>query len=115
MVGLGGDISETSGGVGTAYSAAVTVSWELDVWGKVRAGARAADANLRATVADFEAARLSLAANVAKGWFLSTELQAQKDLAQETVDILGKMVELVKTKQEVGQVSMQRMQPLQYW
>lgn len=107
MVGLGGDVSNTSGGVGEAYSAGVAVSWELDVWGKIRAGARAADENLRATVADFEAARLSLASNVAKGWFVSTELQAQKELAQETVDILSEMVELVKTKQEVGQVSMQ--------
>jgi len=108
MVGLGGDISQTSGDAGgTAYQAGVAVSWELDVWGKVRSGARAADANLQATVADFEAARLSLAANVAKGWFLSTELKAQKELAEETVKILSEMVELVKTKQEVGQVSMQ--------
>ena len=107
MVGLGGSMSETTGGVGTAYQAGVGISWEIDVWGKIRAGSRAAQENLRATVADFEAARLSLAANVAKGWFTATELMEQRELAQETVDILNEMVELVKTKQEVGQVSMQ--------
>ena len=85
----------------------IGVSWEADVWGKIRAGTSAADESLRATVADFQYGRQSLAANVAKGWFLATELKMQRDLAQETVDILKEMVDLVKTKQEVGQVSMQ--------
>ena len=109
-VALGGDLSETSGNTlasGTSYSLGVGISWEADVWGKVRAGASAADENLRATVADFEFARQSLAANVAKGWFLSTELKQQTALAQETVDILAEMVDLVRKKEEVGQVSKQ--------
>jgi NodT family efflux transporter outer membrane factor (OMF) lipoprotein len=109
-VALGGDISETSGSTiasGTNYGVGVGVSWEVDVWGKVRAGATAAEENLRATAADFEFARQSLAANVAKGWFLATELKQQTALAQETVDILSQMVDLVKVKEKVGQVSMQ--------
>lgn len=109
-VALGGDISETSGSTvasGTNYGVGVGVSWEVDVWGKVRAGASAADESLRATVADFEFARQSLAANVAKGWFLSTELKLQTELAQETVELLSEMVDLVKAKEKVGQVSMQ--------
>lgn len=109
-VALGGDISGTSGSTiasGTDYGVGVGVSWEVDVWGKVRAGASAAEENLRATAADFEFARQSLAANVAKGWFLATELKMQTELAQETVDILKETVELVKAKEKVGQVSMQ--------
>ena len=109
-VALGGDISETSGNTvasGTGYGVGVGVSWEVDVWGKVRAGASAADENLRATVADFAFARQSLAANVAKGWFLATELKMQTELAQETVDILTESVALVTAKEKVGQVSMQ--------
>jgi len=109
-VALGADISGTSGSTitsGSGYGVGVGVSWEVDVWGKVRAGASAADENLRATVADFAFARQSLAANVAKGWFLATELKMQTELAQETVDILTETVDLVKTKEEIGQVSMQ--------
>jgi NodT family efflux transporter outer membrane factor (OMF) lipoprotein len=109
-VALGADISETSGstiGSGTDYGAGIQMSWEIDVWGRVRAGATAAEESLRATAADFEFARQSLAASVAKGWFLATELRLQSELAQETVELLAETVDLVRTKQEVGQVSMQ--------
>ena len=106
-VALGGNLSDTTGSAPGVAGAGVGVSWEIDVWGKIRAGATAADESLRATVYDFQFGRQSLAASVAKGWFLATELKMQRDLAQETVDILTEMVDLVKAKQEVGQVSMQ--------
>jgi len=110
-VALGADLSGTSGAPDavpdSGGSVGVGISWEVDVWGKVRAGSRAAEENLRATTYDFQFARQSLAASVAKTWFLATELQQQVALAQETVDILNKLTELVEQKQEVGQVSMQ--------
>ncbi len=110
VVGLGADLSGTGGGgapSSTAGDVGVGVSWEVDVWGKLRAGREAADANLQATVADVEFARMSLAAYVAKAWFLATELKQQVGLARETVDILTRLTELVEKKQAVGQVSMQ--------
>ena len=73
----------------------------------MQAGANAADENLRATVADFEFARQSLVANVAKSWYLATELQLQAGLAQEFVNLLSESVSLVEKKQQVGQVGMQ--------
>ena len=65
------------------------------------------DLDFAATVADYEFARQSLAAQVAKTWFLATELKQQVALATETVDILNRLTEIVETKQKVGQVSMQ--------
>lgn len=110
-VGLGADLSGTSGAPDpipdSGGSVGVGISWEVDVWGKVRAGSRAAEENFRATTLDFEFARQSLAAQVAKTWFLATELKVQVALAQETVDILKQLTELVEKKQEVGQVTMQ--------
>jgi NodT family efflux transporter outer membrane factor (OMF) lipoprotein len=106
-VALGGNLSDTTGSAPGTAGVGVGVSWEIDVWGKIRAGATAAEENLRATAYDFQFGRQSLAASVAKGWFLATELKMQRDLAKETVEILTEMVELVKAKQEVGQVSMQ--------
>jgi multidrug efflux system outer membrane protein len=84
-VALGGDLSETTGGAGTSSSIGVGVSWEADVWGRVKAGANAADESYRASVADFEFARQSLAVGVAKSWYLATELQQQ---AQRALEIL---------------------------
>ena len=116
QVGLGADLSgaATSGdsklaelAEGGSGGVGIGVSWEADVWGKVRAGASAAEASLQATTLDFEFARQSLVASVAKAWFLATELKLQTQLAEETVGVLAKLTELVETKQEVGQVSMQ--------
>jgi NodT family efflux transporter outer membrane factor (OMF) lipoprotein len=109
-VGLAGDLSGTAGDDAVSGGSAglgLVISWEADVWGKVRAGAAAADENLRATVADFEYARQSLAAQTTKTWFLATELQLQVELARETVDLLTELLRLVETKFNVGQVSMQ--------
>jgi len=109
-VALGADLSGTTGPDPVEQESAgggVAVSWEADVWGRVQAGVNAADESLRATVADFEFARQSLAANVAKSWYLATELKVQADLAQEFVEILSESVRLVETKQRIGQVGMQ--------
>jgi len=109
-VGLGANVSETggnSGAAGTSYSAGIGISWEADVWGRVRAGARVGEEALAASQADYEFARQSLAAATAKSWFLATESQVQLDLAEETVEIYRQLLELVETKERVGQVSMQ--------
>jgi NodT family efflux transporter outer membrane factor (OMF) lipoprotein len=61
------------------------VSWELDLWGRVRAQARAAGADAMAAEADFAAFRLSLASRVAQAWFTAIEERRQESLALETV------------------------------
>ncbi len=107
---LGADLSGTAGPdpvEQTSAGAGIGISWEPDVWGRVQAGANAADENLRATVADFEFARQSLVANVAITWYLATELRLQADLAREVVDLLADTVSLIEKKQDVGQVGMQ--------
>ena len=109
-VALGGNLSETSGGgasSGGSANVGVAVAWEADVWGRVKAGANAAEEQYRAAVEDFEFARQSLAANVAQSWYLATELQIQEDLATEVVSILSELVRLAEAKQRVGQVTME--------
>ena len=109
-VSLAGNVAETGSTVDrlekTTYSVGLTVSWEADVWGRVRAGAAAAEASLRATEADYEYARQSLAAQTAKSWFLATESMLQVELAQEIVKVYGESVEIAEARQEVGKVSM---------
>jgi multidrug efflux system outer membrane protein len=109
-VGLAAGMSDTLGDSGpesTSSGASVTMSWEADVWGRVQAGANAAEENLRATVADFEFARQSLVANVAKSWYLAIELQGQEALADEVVALRGDLLAVVETREELGAVSMQ--------
>lgn len=111
MVGLGGGGGETYSDMdllsGTSYNAALTMSWEADVWGKLRQRAAAGEAGLEATTADFAFARQSIAATTAKTWFLATEIAQQLRLAEESVDIFSEVLEIVTTKERVGQVTMQ--------
>jgi multidrug efflux system outer membrane protein len=111
MVGLGGSSSETWSDArileGNSYNAALTMSWEVDVWGKLRQRAAAGEAALAATTADYEYARQSIAATTAKTWFLATEITQQLKLAEESVDIFSDILEIVTTKERVGQVTMQ--------
>jgi outer membrane protein, multidrug efflux system len=70
----------------TSLQAALDVSWELDLWGRLRAAEGAAVANAQAVRADLAAARLSLAGQTAKAWFGVLEASEQAALARATVD-----------------------------
>ena len=75
---LSGDGSGLQGGV-------LTATWELDLWGRVRYGRAASAAQAASAEADFEYARQSIAALVAKSWFLATEAGLQVEAARETI------------------------------
>jgi len=104
-VALGGGLSDTSGNSSSSASAGVAVSWEADVWGRVQAGANASEEQYRAALEDFEFARQSLAANVARSWYLATELSMQEKLAEDVVSILTEQLRLTKVMEKVGQVT----------
>ena len=115
MVGVGGDygtrsVSRMYAGYALpteTYSATAFVSWEADVWGKLRARARAGEEALGATEADFEFARQSMAAITAKAWFLAIETRLQLELAEDAVRIFSEILVLVEAKHEVGQLPLQ--------
>lgn len=68
------------------YALTLSVSWEADVWGRVRDNVSASMATAQAAEADYAAARLSLAANAAKAWCNLLEAEAQVELGRRTVD-----------------------------
>ncbi len=68
-----------------SFNANVTASWELDVWGRLANDTLAATRDADAVSADYDAARLSLAAGVAQAWFDAVESELQVALAEETV------------------------------
>ena len=82
--------------------AAFTVSWELDLWGRVRCGRAAAAADARSAQADYEFARQSLAALVAKSWFLATEAGLQANVARETLRQGDELVRLAQDRVRIG-------------
>jgi NodT family efflux transporter outer membrane factor (OMF) lipoprotein len=80
----------------------VSASWELDLWGRVRYSKRGAEEQYASTEADYVFARESLAALVAKAWFLATEASLQRALLVEAVDATTKLLELAEQRLKVG-------------
>ena len=70
----------------STFGASLNLSWELDLWGRLRAQKSAATSQVAASHADYAGARLSLAGQTAKTWFAVMEAQQQTDLARATLD-----------------------------
>ena len=99
----GGAQSTDRGDTDTSVAgASLNLQWELDIWGRLAAGASAAEEAFRATEADLEGARQSLVAQTAKAWFLATEANLQLALANEAVKIYEETLKIVETRVEVG-------------
>ncbi len=68
------------------YQAGVELSWEIDLWGKLRDNAKAGNYLYAAEQVDYEAARLSLAGMVTKSWFDVLTQQALAQLLEQRVN-----------------------------
>jgi NodT family efflux transporter outer membrane factor (OMF) lipoprotein len=78
------------------------VSWEPDLWGRLRYGRNAADETYVSAQSDYEFARQSLAAQVARSWFTAIETKLQLDAAQAMETSATQLVSLAEDRQRVG-------------
>jgi multidrug efflux system outer membrane protein len=106
-VGIGGTGGlKASGGGGDPSSAmqgvVAAASWELDLWGRVRYGKRAAAEDNISAQADYEFARQSMAASVAKAWFTAIQLTQQARLAGEMVTSSAELAKLAGHRERIG-------------
>jgi multidrug efflux system outer membrane protein len=95
----GGKMSGDNSGL---KGAALTVTWEIDLWGRIRYGRAAATADAVSARADFEYARQSIAALVAKSWFLATEAGLQAEVARGTLQQSEELVRLAEARTRIG-------------
>lgn len=82
-----------------------SVGWELDVWGRLRSKRAAAEAGFQATALDYAYARQSLAAMVAKSWYLAIETRQLVELNAEAVAVFDKLLKLSTFRYESGKDS----------
>ena len=75
---------------------------ELDLWGRVRHGRAAAAADAASAQSDFEYARQSIAALVAKSWFLATEAGLQAEIARGSLRDDEELARIAETRSRVG-------------
>lgn len=95
----GGNIEDSGG---DSYSLTGQASWELDLWGRIRAGNQAAVLSAEAAEADYVYSQYSLAAAVARAYFLSIEAGRQAETVQNTLDALNETDRIVGVQFEFG-------------
>jgi NodT family efflux transporter outer membrane factor (OMF) lipoprotein len=78
------------------------ISWEPDLWGRLRYARNAAQEAHASIAADQEFARQSLAANVAKTWFTATQIQLERRVAEAMAEAAQGLIELEVERARVG-------------
>ncbi len=96
--------SRAAGGsrVNTNYNANASLSWELDIWGRIRRQVESNNDAEQASAADLAAARLSAQADLATDYFLLRVNDAQQQMLNDTVAAYAKSLELTKNRYAVG-------------
>jgi NodT family efflux transporter outer membrane factor (OMF) lipoprotein len=84
------------------YQLSGSVSWEIDLWGKIRRGVEAGEAGAAAGAADLESVRLSMQASLAQYYFQLRFLDSQKQLLDATVAEYRKNLVLTENRYQGG-------------
>ena len=80
----------------------VDVSYEADVWGRIRGTVNVASATLQAAGADLESASLSLHADLAVDYFMLRGLDGERQLLDNTVAAYQRALELTTNRYRGG-------------
>lgn len=88
--------------LGNAFSTDLSLSWELDLWGKLNNVRRASVLDYEAQRSSLRYAQLSLTGGVAQAWFALVEAESQHKLATETEDSFARASRMVRSRYELG-------------
>lgn len=101
-ISMGGrDIIETA----NAWSAGLTASWEIDIFGRVAAGVREKKEQYRASKAEFAGVMVSLAAQGGSSYITLREMQAQLEVARRHAESQRKIVDMAIARFDAGLAS----------
>lgn len=91
-----------AGAMATNNNALLNASYELDFWGKNRAALQAALSQVQAARAEEQAARVLVAAGVARAYFNLARLVEQRDVAQAILQQRAQTLALVQQRVRAG-------------
>ena len=80
----------------------ISIGWEADIWGKLSQEKKAAAYSAQAQAELYNAAELSLVANVTRAWFNLITNKLQLDLAQQRLDSFQNTAKLIEENYERG-------------
>jgi len=102
--GAGGGTNDNNNNGRTSNSFRLNIgsSWEPDVWGRLRAGISAAQANAQASAADLASARLSAQGELAADYFSLRSVDAQRALLATTIEGYQRVLKITQNRFDVG-------------
>jgi len=86
----------------SSSSVGINVNWEIDVWGRLKAGAASANASAESVQADYIYAVHSLSAAIAKSYFKVIESKRQSAVSAKNVQLLSKIMRITQVKYDNG-------------
>jgi outer membrane protein, multidrug efflux system len=86
----------------SVYTVPFSLSYEADLFGRVRRNVEAANASLQSTAADLQNVQLVLTAELAADYFTLRELDSEYQVVQESVGYQRKGLDLVNNRHEGG-------------
>ena len=108
FIGAGGNAVKLKGDKGNSLTrsvAALSISWELDLWGRVRAQANAGEAAFEASEYQLEWLYQSIAAQTAKIWFVLSEARQQVNMLKKALVLYEKTLKVVESQYSQGRVT----------
>ncbi|MDW5290646.1 TolC family protein [Formosa sp. PL04] len=87
------------------YELAANLSWEADIWGKIRSAKRASDASYLQSVAAHKAVKTRLVASIATVYYQLLALDAQLEVTNLSITTREKSVETITALKNAGQVN----------
>ena len=95
-------LTSSSSGIRDTLNAQVGVSWEADVWGKLRRGLEANEASAEASYADLAAMRLSQQSELVQNYLQLRVIDEQKRLLQATVEAYQRSLKMSENQYKAG-------------
>ena len=95
-------LTSSSSGIRDTLNAQVGVSWEADVWGKLRRGLEANEASAQASLADLAAMRLSQQSELVQNYLQLRVIDQQKRLLQNTVVAYERSLKMSENQYRAG-------------
>nr|WP_241780981.1 efflux transporter outer membrane subunit [Cochleicola gelatinilyticus] len=82
-----------------------SLSWEADIWGKIRSNKRATEARYLQSVAAHKAVKTALVANIAATYYQLLALDAQLEITNKTIIARDSSVFTIRALKDAGQVT----------
>lgn len=89
----------------TQYDVTGNLSWEADIWGKIRSNERAFQASYLQSAAAHKAVQTRLIANISTTYYQLLSLDAQKAITEETIANRERSLETTKALKDAGNVT----------